>query len=157
MRDKAGFSGKNVLPSELERWTKDGSKNILNSLKDLVISFYWVCSVKKIYIIWCVSAHMWENFCSCFWPRIFSANKIGGFFNQPHLQNKSVMDFRGIQFDYIQFQSKIEMGQILKPTKSLRTEAVVRKCSVKKSVFKNSAKLLRKHLCRALFFNCNFI
>ena len=68
------------------------------------------------------------------------------------------MDFRGIQFDYIRFQSKIEMGQILKSTaKSLRAEAVVWKCSVKKFLLKNSAKLFWKRLCGGLFFNCNFI
>ena len=74
------------------------------------------------------------------WAKIFSANQIAGFFNQPYLQNKSMMDFRGIQFDYICFQSKSETGQISKSTKSLRAEAVVNKLFVKKSVFEISTK-----------------
>ena len=42
------------------------------------------------------------------------------------------------------------------------SEAVVRKCSVKKGVRRNFAKFTGKHLCQRLFFNkvaglCNFI
>ena len=33
------------------------------------------------------------------------------------------------------------------------SEAIVRRCSVKKGVFKNFAKFIGKHLCQSLFFN----
>ena len=53
------FLEKIFLPSKLEKWTKNGSKNgFLNFLKNLVINFYWICSIMKIYITWCVPAQI---------------------------------------------------------------------------------------------------
>ena len=42
--------------------------------------------------------------------------------------------------------------EILNPHRQ-ETEAVVQRCSVKKSVFRNFAKCTGKHLCQCLFFN----
>ena len=40
---------------KLGKWTKNGPKQgFLNLLNNLVISFYWICSIMKIYIICCV-------------------------------------------------------------------------------------------------------
>ena len=42
--------------------------------------------------------------------------------------------------------------------KNVFTEAVAQRCSVKKGVFRNFAKITGKHLCQSLLFNnCNFI
>ena len=64
---------------------KMGQKQIvLNILKNFGINFYWICSIMKIYIC-CVPAQIPE-----IWAKMFSANQIAGFFNQPYLQNKSM-------------------------------------------------------------------
>ena len=44
----------------------------------------------KIYIIFCVPAQIVEIFVPEIWAKMFSANQIAGFFNQPYLQNKSM-------------------------------------------------------------------
>ena len=38
-----------------QKWTKNG---FLNLLKNLVVNFYWICSIMKIYIICCVSTQI---------------------------------------------------------------------------------------------------
>ena len=44
-------------------------------------------------------------------------------------------------------------GTLPKFVKCLTTEAVFRRCSVRKDVLRNFAKFTRKHLCQSLFFN----
>ena len=45
-----------LLP-KLGKWTKNGPKTrFFDLLKNLVINFYWICSIMKIYIIFCVPA-----------------------------------------------------------------------------------------------------
>ena len=35
-------------------------------------------------------SHIWANFVLEIWAKMFSANQIAGFFNQPYFQNKSM-------------------------------------------------------------------
>ena len=47
----------------------------------------------KIYIICCVAAqipYLGKIFVPEIWAKMFSANQIAGYFNQPYLQNKSI-------------------------------------------------------------------
>ena len=68
-------------------------QGFLSLLKNLVSHFYWVCSVMKIYFICCVPAqipYLGKFIVPEIWAKIFSANQIARFFNQPYLQNKSM-------------------------------------------------------------------
>ena len=52
----AGFSGKIFFAPKVG---KMGPKyGFLNLLENLVINFYWICSIMKIYIICCVPAQI---------------------------------------------------------------------------------------------------
>ena len=87
------FSGKKSLPPKLGKWTKNGPKeSFLNLLKNLVINFYWNCSIMKIYIICCAPAQTphFGKFLPLRYDTMFSVKQITGFFNQPYLRNKSV-------------------------------------------------------------------
>ena len=57
--DRVGFCGKIFFALKIEKmgpkWIKNG---FLNLLENLVINFYWIWSVMKIYIIWFVSAQI---------------------------------------------------------------------------------------------------
>ena len=71
----------------------DQKKGFLSLLESLVINFYWIWSIIKIYIIFCVPAQIpyLRNFFALeIWVKMFSANQIAEFFNQPYLQNKSM-------------------------------------------------------------------
>ena len=50
-------------------------------------------------------------------------------------------------------KSKFEFYKKITATKSVSSEAVVRRCSVKKVSLKNFTKFTGKHLCQSLFFN----
>ena len=68
VRERAGFSGKKIIVPKIEKGPKMGQKqDFLNLLKNLVINFYWICSVMKTYVIavFLHKSHIWENF--CFW------------------------------------------------------------------------------------------
>ena len=56
--DRAGFSRKNFFAPKIgkmnQKWVKN--RGFFNILKIFGINFYWICSVKKIYIICCVPA-----------------------------------------------------------------------------------------------------
>ena len=53
------FQEKIFLPPKLGKWAKNGSKTgFFDLLKTLVISFYLICSIMKIYIIHCVPAQI---------------------------------------------------------------------------------------------------
>ena len=68
-------------------------QGFFNLLKNFVIDFYWICSVMKIYTIFCVPAqipYLGKSFVPEIWAKMFPANQIAGFFNQPYLQNKSM-------------------------------------------------------------------
>ena len=46
---------KKFLPQKLRKWTKNGPElSFFNVLKNLIINFYWICSLMKIYITFCV-------------------------------------------------------------------------------------------------------
>ena len=65
LHDRAGvFWGKIFLVQKLGKWAKN---KVLWKLKRNVIKFPWICSIMKIYIIWCVPAQVlcWEK--SYFW------------------------------------------------------------------------------------------
>ena len=93
--DKAWFSWKKKIC--YKNWA-NGPKmcqkqGFLSLLKNLVSHFYWVCSVMKIYFICCVPAqipYLGKFIVPEIWAKIFSANQIARFFNQPYLQNKSM-------------------------------------------------------------------
>ena len=89
------FSGKICFaPKIVKMGQKWGPKTGFSSLlKNLVINFYWIWSVMKIYIICCVPAqisYLGKIFVPEIWAKMFSANQIAGFFYQPYLQNKSM-------------------------------------------------------------------
>ena len=102
---RARFSGKIFLLRKLRKWTKffqpknweNGRKmgqkqGFLNLLKNLVINFYWICSIMKISIIFCALAEIpcfGKLFIPKIWSKIFSTNEIVGFFYRPYLQNKT--------------------------------------------------------------------
>ena len=49
----------NVCPQNCKDGPKTGQKqDFLNLLKDVVINFCWICSIMKMYIIWCVPAQI---------------------------------------------------------------------------------------------------
>ena len=51
VRDRNGFSGKKFFAQKFGKMDQKWAKNrVLNLLKDLVINFYWICSVMKTYI-----------------------------------------------------------------------------------------------------------
>ena len=64
----------------------------LNLLKNLVISFYWICSIMKTYCLLCSCTNpvFGKIFVPGVWAKMFSANQIAQFLNQPFLQNKSL-------------------------------------------------------------------
>ena len=72
---------------------KMGQKpGFLNLLKNLVISFYWICSIMKTYYLLCSCTNpvFGKIFVPGVWAKMFSANQIARFLNQPFLQNKSL-------------------------------------------------------------------
>ena len=49
----------NVCPQNCKDDPKTGQKqDFLNLLKNVVINFCWICSIMKMYIIWCVPAQI---------------------------------------------------------------------------------------------------
>ena len=71
---ESDFLEKNFLPPKLGKWIKNGSKKVLNLLENLVINFYWICCIMKIYIfaVFRHKSHIWENFVPEFWANVFS-------------------------------------------------------------------------------------
>ena len=82
------------LLTKLGIWTKNGMKTgFFEFIEYFVINFYWICLIVNIYIICCFSAqilYLGKFFIPEIYTKICSANKTGGFFNQPYLQNKSM-------------------------------------------------------------------
>ena len=90
VHDKARFSqGKKNFPLKLGKWV---NKRVLNLMKNWVVNFYWICSSKKLhYLLYsCMDHIFWKIYFSEIWAKMFSANQIAGFSNQPYLQSKSV-------------------------------------------------------------------
>ena len=90
--DRAGFSVKNLCAPKIGKIDQEWAKNrVLNLLKTFAINFYWICSVIKTYMLCCCTNPTFGNIlASEIWAKIFSTNWIAGFFNQPHLKNKSM-------------------------------------------------------------------
>ena len=88
------FPGKIFLPSKFGKWTQNGPKTgflefigkfhhfILLNLVYNENLYYLLCS--------CTNLKLRKNFIYDIWAKMFSANQITGFFNQPYLQNKSM-------------------------------------------------------------------
>ena len=79
----------------LQNWENDpnmGQKQVfLNLLKNVAINPHRICSIMKTCIIYCVSgqiSYLAKNSFPEIWAKMFSANKIAGFSNEPCLQNK---------------------------------------------------------------------
>ena len=56
-------------------------------------------------------------------------------------------------YSYYFLQQRQLIWNVLPLCRSVFTEAVIRRCSVKKGVLRNFAKFTGKHLCQSLFFN----
>ena len=82
MRDKAKFSGKMFIAPKTEKMDQ---KQGLNLLKNLVFNFFWIGSVMKTYMLCSISNCI---FVPEIWAKMFSANQIARFSNQPYIQNK---------------------------------------------------------------------
>ena len=68
-------------------------QSFLNLLQNLVINFYRISSIMKMYIICCVPAQIpiFEKiFVLELWAKMFPASQIASMFNQPYHQNESV-------------------------------------------------------------------
>ena len=95
MRDKLDFLGIFFfLPKNWEKEPKMSQKQyFFNLLENLVISYYWIWSIMEMYIIFCVPAqipYLGKIFVPKIWAKMFSANQIAAFFNQPYFQKKSM-------------------------------------------------------------------
>ena len=66
VRDRARFSGRLSRFFCPKIWEMGQKQGFLNLLKDLVINFYWICSLMKTYITCCVPAQIpyLRKFCS---------------------------------------------------------------------------------------------
>ena len=60
VRDRAWFSRNIFFPKKLRKWVKNGPKTSFfkKILNNFVINFYWICSVMKIGISYCVPAQI---------------------------------------------------------------------------------------------------
>ena len=56
VRDRAGYWGKDSLSQKWWKWTKNS--DFLNLLENLVINFFWIWSIKKVYIKCCILAQI---------------------------------------------------------------------------------------------------
>ena len=92
VRGRVGFSRKIFLSHKLGKWTK-------NEPKWGFFEFIGICGLwillnliyNENFILFSVflhKSHVWENFCS--WNMGQNVPNQLGFFNQPHLQNKSM-------------------------------------------------------------------
>ena len=87
------FLENNFLPPKLGKWAKNGQKTgfseyiekfyqfLLNLLYNEYV-YYLLCS--------CTNSMFGKILVLEIWTKMFSANQIAGFFNQPYLQNKSM-------------------------------------------------------------------
>ena len=92
VQDRVRLSGKNPLHPNCENGPKVGQKQgFLNLWNSLVIRFYWICYIMKIYIS-CVPAQI--PYLGKFYSWDMSQKVLNQsdcrIFNQPHLQNKSM-------------------------------------------------------------------
>ena len=85
----AGFSGKILFAPKMGKMGQ--KQGFLNLLKNLVINFYWIYSIMKIYIICCVPAqipYLGKFLFVRYRSKCSQANQIAGFFNQVYLLNE---------------------------------------------------------------------
>ena len=84
------FLEKIFCPPNWERLPKTGF--FFNLLKHLVINFYWICSIMKIYSIavFLHRFHIGKLFFLRYGLKCFQPIRLQDFFHQPYLQNKSV-------------------------------------------------------------------
>ena len=84
VRDRADFRWKIFLPQKLENGPKMGQKQgLLNLLKNIVINFFWILSIKKFYNIYCIyytNPILGKNLVSEIWAKMLSVNQITGIF-----------------------------------------------------------------------------
>ena len=80
---KPDFLGKKFCPQNWENGPKIGQKQgFLNLLKNLVIDFYWICSIMKTYIICCVPVQipcLWEFFFVRYGPKCSQPTRLQDF------------------------------------------------------------------------------
>ena len=63
---------------------KGQNKVFFNLTEILAIGFFWICSIMKIYIIYCVPVQV-PYLVPEIWVRMFTANSIAGFLIQLYL------------------------------------------------------------------------
>ena len=56
VRDRAAYLGKHSFSQKWGKWTKNS--DFLNLLENLVIYFFWIWSIKKVYIKCCILAQI---------------------------------------------------------------------------------------------------
>ena len=64
---ESGILEKPFLPQKLGKWAKNRPKiGFLNLKKNLDINFYWICSIRKIYIfaVFLHKSCIWQKSCS---------------------------------------------------------------------------------------------
>ena len=88
------FPEKNFLPQNLEKWTKNKPKTGFFEFIDQFCHWFLLnlfCDENLCYLLCsCTSSIFGKILVSEIWAKMFSANQIAGFFNQPYLQNKSM-------------------------------------------------------------------
>ena len=98
MRDRAGFSIKIVFAPKIgKRSQKQGFLNLLK-IQSLIFT----------YCVSCTNPILWEIFVPEIGTKIFSANQIAEFFNQPYLQIKSIKwpDFLHVDRNSLKLKSQ---------------------------------------------------
>ena len=91
MHDRAGFSRKKIFPQNGENGTKNEPKT--EFFKFIEKNFmYFLLNDENLYHLLCSCTNpiFGKIFVSEIWAKMFLANQIAGFFNQPYLQNKSM-------------------------------------------------------------------
>ena len=88
------FCKKCFCPKIWKSGPKMGQKQgFLNLLKDLVVNFYWICSILKACIICCVPAqiqYLGKVLSLRYGRKCSQPIRLQDFFNQPYLQNRSI-------------------------------------------------------------------
>ena len=89
---ESDFPEKNFLPPKLGKWTKNipktGFFEFIEKCYRLLLNLFYNENI--LFAVFLHKSYIWEIFIPEIWAKMFSANQIPRFFNQPYLQNKSV-------------------------------------------------------------------
>ena len=101
---------------KIGKWASKMVKNrvFLSLLKSLVINFYFyyflLFSNENLYCLLCscTTPIFGKTFVPEIWTKMFSANQIAGFFNQPYLQNESMKKPHFLHVDTYSHKFKVD-------------------------------------------------